>query len=113
MDSDENDHGNDDCQKDPPAQLNALFKISNTGCHRSAIETRSAPACSALPTAPIPSISKFPFSRFTNLDSRPIIRARQARVRGAAREGHWLSFEVENNHGSNGYHGYSLVSRHL
>ena len=35
MDSDEYDHGNDNCQKDPPAQLNALFKISNTGCHRS------------------------------------------------------------------------------
>src|SRR5947199_8860812 len=37
MDSDEYDHGNDNCQKDPPAQLNALFKISNTGCHWSTI----------------------------------------------------------------------------
>ena len=37
MDSDEYDHGNDNCQNDPPAQLNALFKISNTGCHRSTI----------------------------------------------------------------------------
>jgi len=37
MDSDKYDHGNDNCQKDPPAQLNALFKISNTGCHRSTI----------------------------------------------------------------------------
>src|SRR5262249_50718005 len=35
MDSDEYDHGNDNYHKDPPAQLNALFKISNTGCHRS------------------------------------------------------------------------------
>jgi hypothetical protein len=35
MDSDEYDHGNDNCQKDPPAQLNALSKISNTGRHRS------------------------------------------------------------------------------
>ena len=30
MDSDEYDYGNDNCQKDPPAQLDALF---NTGCH--------------------------------------------------------------------------------
>src|SRR5439155_18993007 len=37
MNSDEYDYGNDNCQKDPPAQLNALFKISNTGCHRSTI----------------------------------------------------------------------------
>src|ERR1043166_9363503 len=34
MDSDEYDHSNDNCQNDPPAQLNALFKISNTRCHR-------------------------------------------------------------------------------
>src|SRR3954466_15955082 len=37
MDSDEYDHGNDNCQNDAPAQLNTLFKISNTGCHRSTI----------------------------------------------------------------------------
>src|SRR2546428_9523070 len=41
VDSDEYDHGNDNCQKDPPAQLNALFKISNTGCHRT---QRSSPS---------------------------------------------------------------------
>jgi hypothetical protein len=34
MDSDEYDYGNDNRQKDPPAQLNALF---NAACHRSRI----------------------------------------------------------------------------
>src|SRR5213594_4231016 len=70
MDSDEYDYGNDNCQKDPPAQLNALFKISNTGCHRSTIELARLPPCSALPIAPLPSISEIPFPRFTNVDSR-------------------------------------------
>jgi hypothetical protein len=37
MDSDEYDHGNDNGQKDPPAQLNALFKVSTPGCHRGSI----------------------------------------------------------------------------
>src|SRR5437762_13909127 len=80
MDSDEYDYGNDNCQKDPPAQLNALFKISNTGCHRSTIELARLPPCSALPIAPLPSISEIPFPRFTNVDSRPTIHARQAGV---------------------------------
>src|SRR5437016_5345572 len=60
MDSDEYDHGNDNCQKDPPAQLNAFFKISNTGCHRSMIELARLPPCSALPIAPLPSIPATP-----------------------------------------------------
>src|SRR5262249_27073498 len=72
MDSDEYDHGNDNCQKDPPAQLNALFKTSNTACHRSTIELARLPPCSALPIAPLPSISEIPFPWFTNLDSRRV-----------------------------------------
>src|SRR5437773_8697996 len=75
MDSDEYDYGNDNCQKDPPAQLNALFKISNTSCHRSTIELARLPPCSALPIAPLPSISEIPFPRFTNVDSPSTIRA--------------------------------------
>src|SRR5690242_15388987 len=51
MDSDEHDHRKDNCQKDPSAQPNALFKSSNTGCHRSTIELARLPPCSALPIA--------------------------------------------------------------
>src|SRR4029077_362396 len=70
MDSDEYDHGNDNCQKHPPAQLNALFKISNTGCHRSTIVDQL----------------------FVPIECQ---------------------YAIENNHGSNECHGYSLVSRHF
>jgi hypothetical protein len=30
----EHNQANDNCQKDPPAQVNAMFKVSNAECHR-------------------------------------------------------------------------------
>ena len=80
MDSNEYDHGNDNCRNDPPAQLNALF---NAGCHGSTIELARLPPCSALPIAPLPSISEIPFPRFTNVDSRRV----QPRIKRISRIG--------------------------
>jgi hypothetical protein len=46
----EHNQANDNCQKDPPAQVNVMFKVSNAECHRRLSATiRSAKTSNSLP----------------------------------------------------------------